>query len=104
MQHCKQNKLFIVIPTSSIGPLGRTLLHIACSEGCPTLAKLLIRKYNVDIYARDMDEDTPLHKAARGGKKAVMSALNNEFGCDTNVRNIHGDNFLHTACFKGQTA
>ena len=64
------------------GALGMSLLHHACEGGNVNLVRSLILHYNVDVNARDDQNNTPLHVAAFCGKDEVVLALLSQFGCD----------------------
>ena len=82
--------------------LGQSLLHIACRRGHTHLVNTFIVKYKLDVNAQDLKSNTPLIVAALEGKEEVVSLLlNNDFGCDVNVKGDLGQSFLHIACQKG---
>ena len=84
------------------GDLGQSFLHIACKKGYVDFLKTAIVKYKADINAQDHKNNTPLIMAALEGREEVVSLLlNNDFGCDVNVKGVSGQSFLHIACQKG---
>ena len=84
------------------GVSGQSFLHIACQKGYVDFLKTAIVKYKADINAQDLNKNTPLMVAALEGREEVASLLlNNDFGCDVNVKGVSGQSFLHIACQKG---
>ena len=66
--------------------------------------KTAIVKCKADVNVQDLQEvNTPLLIAAalEGRKEVVSLLLNNDFGCDVNVKGHLGQSFLHIACRKG---
>ena len=55
-----------------------------------------------DVKARDKDDQTALHYAAREGHKCVVSVLINEFGCSPDSKGLGDMTPLHAACLGGQ--
>ncbi len=51
-----------------------------------SLVRTLISKFKADVNARDDYDHTPLYVAVSHGKKEVVLALIEEFGCDINVK------------------
>ncbi len=49
---------------AAVNPMGWTPLHIAARTGRPEIAEYLISQ-GADVNARDVDGETPLHKAAK---------------------------------------
>ena len=87
--------------TSVKGHKGRSLLHSACAGGDVSLVQTLILEHNGDITARDDEDNTPLHMAAR---KEVAMMLINEYHCDTAVKGHKGRSLLHSACEGGDVS
>ncbi|KAI1821320.1 hypothetical protein F4861DRAFT_477153 [Xylaria intraflava] len=57
------------------GTMGLTALHLACSEGSASLAKLLVIEGKAKVECVDQDGETPLHFAARAKAKDVVEFL-----------------------------
>ena len=59
-------------------------------------------KYKVDPMSTDNDGNTPVHAAALGGSKDVLSMLISKYGCPVDCRNNSQQTPLHLACSKGE--
>ena len=84
-------------------PSGKTLLHRVCESGSVSLVQSLIHDYNADIYARDDENNTPLHVAALYGKKEVVLSLI-KLSCDITLKGSLGRSLLHQACRGGNVS
>ena len=81
---------------------GHTLLHIAGATDNVCLARILVRKYNADVNARDDKGDTPLMTAIKGARYGAAMTLLQESKCDPNICDIaEGRSPLHVACAAG---
>ena len=84
------------------GDLGQSFLHIACQKGYVDFIKTAIVKHKADVNVQDLRGNTLLIAAALEGRKEVVSfLLNNDFGCDVNVKGHLDKSFLHIVCQKG---
>ena len=87
------------------GLLGRSLLHNACAGGNVGLVESLVDLYiYFEYYARDDENNTPLHVAALYGKKEVALSLINKFSYDITVKGHFGRSLLHYACKGGNVS
>ena len=57
---------------------------------------------NCDVECRNKNENTPLHRAALGGRLDIVQYLISERGCDPMSRGLHGRTPLHHACETGR--
>ncbi|PWW74682.1 ankyrin [Tuber magnatum] len=67
-----------------------TPLQAAAMRGDVNIVRALLRKRSVNINSQDCYGDTPLHWAAKGVHKGVVSLLL-ERGADFRVKNFNGD-------------
>ena len=67
---------------------GRTLLHVACSDGHKNLAKLCLRR-GADINAQTTDGQTPLHFAFSAAHTTLAQWLISK-GADDALLNAEG--------------
>lgn len=70
------------------------MLHSACQGYDADLVRILINGYGFDIYARDYENNTPIHVAAM---KEIVEALIEEFGFDISVSGHLGRSLLRSA-------
>lgn len=78
---------------------GKTLLHIACYYGQPSMVDFLLSKGSC-VGSVDYCNSTPLHLAAsRGYQNCVLLLLHS--GADINAMNLEGNTPLHLACSNG---
>ena len=54
---------------------GRTLLHLAASEGHKDIVKYLVKHHHADVHAKDRWGGTPLTDAENGGHASVLRFL-----------------------------
>lgn len=84
------------------GRLGQTVLHYAASSRNLELVELLIKKYNLDVYAKDQCNRTILHNAARSGNlKLVQFLLANYPSFDITKKTIFDESLLELATMSG---
>ncbi|XP_046554286.1 ankyrin repeat domain-containing protein 50-like [Haliotis rubra] len=76
-------------------------LHRACYAGQFDVVKYLLSLTSVDINSRGLQKRTPLMVAAEQGHKEVVELLV-KHGADLFLRDEHGDNALHRACYPGR--
>jgi len=67
---------------------GRSVLHWVCILGYLELAQYLIAKIRADVTLRDLQGNTPLHYASKGGFKRIAQIL------IENASNPHAQNFF----------
>ena len=79
---------------------GMICLHIAALNGYFGLCKLLLEKYNVDIYLRDHNEGNVLHFAVESGDIDICQYII-EKGIDVNSKKKDGTNCFHIAALNG---
>lgn len=84
-----------------IDEFGTTLLHVAAMHGKITAVETLIAN-NAKVDAKDIDGNTPLHRAAAGRHgdhiDTVIELLNND--ADVNAQNNLGETPIHIASKK----
>ena len=82
-------------------PIG---IHEACRKCWLYLVRALVHKHGVGILNHcDSNGNTPLHEAARWGRKEVAMMLIN-CHCDTSVKGHKGRSLLHSACAGGDVS
>jgi len=86
---------------SSRNEEGKTLLHLAATQGHYPAIKLLLRWTDIDPNTGDDYGSTPLHEAAINGHLLVVKLLLNEPGIDINTRDNSGATALWWATEKG---
>ena len=64
--------------------------------------KYMIEEQQCDVECRNKYGDTPLHRAAAGGRLDIVQYLISERGCDPMSRGWHGRTPLHDACHTGR--
>lgn len=64
------------VPVSLADYDGRTLLHLACSEGHMAIVKYLVKIHHADMLVMDRWGGTPLSDAEKGGHVKVVAWLN----------------------------
>lgn len=81
---------------------GKTLLHIIAADGHVNCCEKVLQWDNVNINARDDNENTPLHLAAKAGKSDIVALLHN-YHAQCNLQNSFGDTPLHLAVTGGHS-
>ncbi|CEO94315.1 Ankyrin repeat domain-containing protein [Plasmodiophora brassicae] len=89
-----------IVEANIILPDGDTPLHIAAELDDLPGATVLI-EYGADTNARDMHDQTPLHRAAKTGSEEVATLLLRERSTEVNARDRNGQTALHLACREG---
>lgn len=86
----------------SSGPARHTALHVAALEGCPALARLLLR-LGAALNARSKSGATPLFSACEAGHPGVVRVLL-AAGADMWIPTASHENCLYIAALKGNGA
>lgn len=81
----------------------RTALHRATSNGETKTVKWLLTKDEVEVNAKDSENETPLHMASSNGHTETVNLLLAKNGIITNARNDNNATPLHMAAWKGHT-
>ena len=82
-------------------PSARSALHKAAFWGHDHIVPWLLDDLNLDVDARDAEDDTPLHDAARFGHVAVVKALLAR-GASTGLKNAAGQTAKDVAAENGK--
>ncbi len=64
------------VPVSLADYDGRTLLHLACSEGHIAIVKYLVKIHHADMHAVDRWGGTPLSDAEKAGHTKTVAWMN----------------------------
>ena len=67
-----------------------TPLHYAAWGGHLNVVKMLMSWHNVDVNARNDQNQLSLHVAASRGHTKLVKAFINEFNCNTNEKGLEG--------------
>ena len=79
-----------------------TPLHLACTKRHLGFIQLLVTEYRADTNACDnINNHTPLQRAALNGHTEVVDYFINELSCSADVKGTDGCNLLHLACQQG---
>lgn len=78
----------------------RTALHLAAEKGNDKILKLLVNNCPESVHARDTEQQTPLHLAARWGHVASCQLLVG-YGADKEAKDTRGYTALHWAAKMG---
>lgn len=69
------------LPIDTTSDSGQTLLHMAAQSKSPAIVRLLLKQDGVQLEAKNISGQTPLHAAARHGDTESVQALL-DAGCD----------------------
>jgi len=87
-----------------MGGWGKIPLTLAALEGDETVVRLLIKRDDVDINAKDRRGSTPLIWAVLEGHEAVVRLLIERDGVDLNATDNFGETAPSLATLKGNRA
>jgi len=82
------------------GIVGDRPLHLACSRGHVNIVKRLLSTKDCEVDAKDNENNTALHYAARQAQVDIVKILLN-YTTQPHAANIYGDTALHFACYSG---
>ena len=83
---------------SLVNQWGRGVLHMACANGILDIARYLIETRATPVDSRDIEGNTPLHRASFRGQSVELIQYLLSKGADKRARNNNKESPFDVAC------